>query len=82
MLSGPVAGEFLIVLMVFCVFVGVMAFKLCWLLRSFLSFLIILLFCGWVGKLLCFAKCVASRLICCLGVNGVCVVGFVGVSWV
>ena len=79
-LSGPVAGEFLIVLMVFCVFVGVMTLKLFWLLRSFFSFLIIFLFCGWVGKLLCLAKCVASRLMCCLGVNGVCVVGLVGVS--
>ena len=59
---------------------GVMAFKLFWLLRSFFSFLIIFLFCGWVGKLLCLAKCVASRLMCCLGVNGVCVVGLVGVS--
>ena len=27
MLSGPVAGEFLMVLMVFCVFVGVMKIK-------------------------------------------------------
>ena len=80
MLSGPVAGEFLIVLRVFCVLVGVMAFKLFWLLRSCFSFLIIFLFCGWVGKLLCFAKCVASRLMCCMGVNGVCVVGLVGVS--
>lgn len=44
MLSGPVAGEFLMVLMVFCVFVGVMTIKLFWLLLSFFSFLIIFLF--------------------------------------
>ena len=77
MLSGPVAGKFLMVLMVSVV---VRTIKLFWLLRSFFSFFIIFLFCGWVGKLLCLAKCVASRLMCCLGVNGVCVVGLVGVS--
>ena len=35
-----------------------------------------------MGKLLCLAKCVASKLMCCLEVNGVCVVGLVGVSCV
>ena len=63
--------------MVFCVFVGVMTIKLFSLL---ISFLIIFLYCGWVGKLLCLANCVASKLMCCLEVNGVCVVGLVGVS--
>ena len=46
MLSGPVAVEFLMVLMVFYVFVGVMTIKLFWLMSSFFSFIIIILFWG------------------------------------
>ena len=82
MLSGPVAGEDFNVLIVFVVSFGVRGSGGCGGGLIFLSCLIIFLFAGVEFCWLCLAKCDASKLTCCLVVEGEGELGFVMDSWV